>query len=59
MGKISDTVKKMISYKPIVPKRPKEEGYYIKTKDTVRLSPRNFLRIGKVKKDHEEPLTEA
>ena len=59
MGKLSEEVKRMISYTPIKPKLPKEEGIYVKTKDTVRMSPRNFLRIGKVQKHHEEPLTEA
>ena len=34
-------------------------GLQIKTPDTIRMSPRQFLRIGKVQKEHEEPLTEA
>ena len=38
---------------------PITEGKFIKTKDTIRMSPRDFLRIGKVQKEHEEPLTEA
>lgn len=59
MGKLSEKVKQMIDYKPIRVKPPNEIGEFIKTKDTLRMSPRNFVRIGKVKKDHEEPLTEA
>lgn len=59
MGKIPDKIKQQIDYKPIRPQIPKEEGIFVKTKDTLRLSPRNFLRIGKVQKHHEEPLTEA
>ena len=31
----------------------------IKTPDLIRMSPRQFLRIGKVQKEQEEPLTEA
>ena len=34
-------------------------GTYIKAVDTLRMSPRDFLRIGKVQKEIEEPLTEA
>jgi hypothetical protein len=38
---------------------PKSEGKLVKTVDSLRLSPRGFLRIGKVQKEHDEPLTEA
>lgn len=38
---------------------PKSEGKFVKTGDVLRLSPRGFLRIGKVQKEHDEPLTEA
>ena len=48
MGKISDKVRSLIEYEPIRPKIPYEEGVYVKTPDTLRMSPRNFLRIGKV-----------
>lgn len=35
------------------------KGIYTKTPDKIRLSPRQFLRIGKVQKEKEEPLTDA
>lgn len=38
---------------------PPSFGKRIKTADTIRRSPRDFLRIGKVQKETEEPMTEA
>ena len=38
---------------------PPSEGKLIKTPDQIRRSPRDFLRIGKVQKEQDEPLTEA
>ena len=38
---------------------PQSDGKFIKTPDTLRMSPRKFLRIGKVQKGKEEPLTVA
>ena len=38
---------------------PVTEGKFVKTVDTIRMSPRDFLRIGKVQKEQEEALTEA
>jgi hypothetical protein len=38
---------------------PPSVGKFIKTSDTIRMSPRDFLRIGKVQKEQEEPMTEA
>lgn len=38
---------------------PKSKGEFVKTPDTLLMSPRAFLRIGKVIKENEEPLTVA
>lgn len=38
---------------------PLAEGQWIDTADRLRMSPRDFLRIGKVQKELEEPLTDA
>ena len=38
---------------------PPSEGKFIKTADTLRKKPCDFLRIGKVQKEQDEPLTEA
>lgn len=38
---------------------PKSKGEFVKTPDTLLMSPRSFLRIGKVIKENEEPLTVA
>lgn len=38
---------------------PKSKGEFVKTPDTLLMSPRAFLRIGKVVKENEEPLTVA
>ena len=37
---------------------PATEGLYIKNPDAPKLSPRDFLRIGKVQKQHEKPMTD-
>jgi len=59
MGKLSAKVLQLIDTKPRRPVRPQKVGSFVKTSDTIRMSPRNFLRIGKVQKHQEEPLTEA
>lgn len=47
-----------MDYEPIKLVRPRKDGAFIKTDDTLKISPRNFLRIGKVQKMDEEPMTE-
>ena len=43
----------------VLERKVNNKGKFIKTMDTIKMSPRDFLRIGKVQKEVEEPLTEA
>lgn len=59
MGKITEKIEALISRDQKKFEVPKSKGKKIKTHDIMLRSPRDFLKIGKVQKMEEEPLTEA